>query len=83
MLLQLLIENVKLGITCQWKILYFFMSVLLNSFWFLLLTKINEAIGTNRTVTSKLLRHGFHKMTNNMQNMQCAFNVFDKSAPTT
>jgi hypothetical protein len=61
----------------------FFMSVLLTNFWFLLFTKINETIGTNRIVTSKLLKHGFYEMANNVQNMQCEFNVFEKSAPTT
>jgi len=59
------------------------MSVLLTIFWFLLFTKINETIGTNRTVASKLLKHGFFEMANNVQNMQCAFNIFEKSAPTT
>jgi glycopeptide antibiotics resistance protein len=59
------------------------MIVLLTMFWFLLFTKINETIGTNRTVTSKLLKNGFYKMSNNVQNMKCAFNVFEKSAPTT
>jgi hypothetical protein len=45
--------------------------------------KINETVGTNRTVTSILLKRGFYKMANNMQIMPCAFNVFEKSAPTT
>jgi hypothetical protein len=80
------VKNVKLDITCQQKILCFFMSVLLifSFFWgFLLFTKINKTIGTNRSVTSKLLKHGLYKMPSNVQNMHCAFNVFEKSAPTT
>jgi len=68
-LLKLLIENVKLDITCQRKILCFFISVLLIIFlffWFLLFTKINETTGTNRSVTSKLLKHGLYKMASNV-----------------
>ena len=38
---------------------------------------------TNINCYKQIVQKGFYKMANNKQNMQCALNVFEKSAPTT